>query len=58
VSIFGGERVPLPKPLRELAQRYFTVAYWAEHSVGGHFPAVAEPDLLVRTLREVLRPYR
>ncbi len=58
VSIFGGERVPFPKPPRELAQRYYTLSYWAEHQVGGHFPAVAEPELLARTLREVFRSAR
>jgi hypothetical protein len=58
VSNFGGERIPLPKPPRELAERYYTVTHWAEHDHGGHFPAVAEPELLVRTLREVFRPYR
>lgn len=58
VSIFAGERVPFPKPPRELAQRYYTLTYWAEHPVGGHFPAVAEPELLARTLRNVLRTAR
>jgi hypothetical protein len=58
VSIFGGERVPFPKPPRELAQRYYTLSYWAEHPVGGHFPAVAEPELLARTLRDVFRGTR
>jgi len=58
VSIFGGERVPFPKPPRELAERYFTVTAWAEHDRGGHFPAVAEPALLAQTLREVFRPAR
>ncbi|MGH3266413.1 MAG: hypothetical protein ACRDNS_30970, partial [Trebonia sp.] len=58
VSIFGGERVPFPKPPRELAQRYYTLNYWAEHPVGRHFPAVAEPELLARTLRDVFRPVR
>jgi pimeloyl-ACP methyl ester carboxylesterase len=58
VSIFGGERVPFPKPPRELAQRYYTLSHWAEHPVGGHFPAVAEPELLARTLREVFRSAR
>ena len=53
VSIFGGERVPFPKPPRELVQRYYTLTQWAEHPTGGHFPAVAEPDLLARTLRDV-----
>ena len=58
VSIFGGERVPFPKPPRELAQRYYTLSHWAEHPVGGHFPAVAAPELLARTLRDVLRSAR
>jgi pimeloyl-ACP methyl ester carboxylesterase len=58
VSIFGGERVPFPKPPRELAQRYYTLTHWAEHPVGGHFPAVAEPELLARTLRDVFRSAR
>ena len=54
VTVFGGERVPFPKPPRALAERYYTVSAWAEHEVGGHFPAVAEPDLLARTLRDSL----
>jgi pimeloyl-ACP methyl ester carboxylesterase len=58
VSIFGGERIPFPKPPRELAERYFTVTAWAEHDRGGHFPAVAEPALLAQTLRDVFRPLR
>ncbi len=58
VSIFGGERVPFPKPLRELAERYYTIASWAEHPVGGHFPAVAEPELFIRSLRDAFRSAR
>ena len=58
VSIFGGERVPFPKPPRELAERYYNVTSWAEHPTGGHFPAVAEPELLARTLRDAFRPMR
>jgi pimeloyl-ACP methyl ester carboxylesterase len=54
VTLFGGERVPFPKPPRSLAARYYSLSAWAEHPVGGHFPAVAEPELLVETLREVL----
>jgi pimeloyl-ACP methyl ester carboxylesterase len=57
-SIFGGERVPFPKPPRELAQRYYNVTSWAEHTNGGHFPAVAEPELLARSLRDAFRPTR
>jgi pimeloyl-ACP methyl ester carboxylesterase len=58
VSIFGGERVPFPKPPRELAERYFSVTSWAEHERGGHFPAVSEPQLLAVTLRDAFRPFR
>ncbi|MCW2724120.1 MAG: hypothetical protein JWN35_1041 [Frankiales bacterium] len=58
VSVFGGERVPFPKPPRELAERYFQISAWHEHDRGGHFPAAAEPHLLAQTLREVFRPLR
>lgn len=58
ISVFGGERVPFPKPPRELAERYFTVTEWTVHERGGHFPAVAEPRLLADTLRRALRPLR
>jgi pimeloyl-ACP methyl ester carboxylesterase len=55
ISIFGGERIPFPKPPREMAARYFNLIRWAEHDRGGHFPAVAEPDLLVDVLRATFR---
>jgi pimeloyl-ACP methyl ester carboxylesterase len=58
IGIFAGERVPLPKPPRELAARYYNVTSWAEHPTGGHFPAVAEPELLARSLRDAFRPTR
>ena len=58
IDVFGGETVPFPKPPRELADRYFRVTGWAEHARGGHFPAVAEPQLLAERLREAFRPYR
>ena len=56
VSTFGGERVPFPKPPRALAERYFTVSQWREHDEGGHFPTVAEPELVARILRQALLP--
>jgi pimeloyl-ACP methyl ester carboxylesterase len=58
IDIFGGEIIPFPKPPRELAERYFNVVRWAEHGSGGHFPAVAEPQLLAERLRAAFRPYR
>jgi hypothetical protein len=57
ITIYGGEKVPFPKPPRELAERYFTVTTRAEHDRGGHFPA-AEPQLLAETLRDAFRPLR
>ncbi len=53
VTVFGGERVPFPKPPRSLAERYYSVSTWAEQLLGGHF-AVAEPELLAKTLRQTL----
>jgi pimeloyl-ACP methyl ester carboxylesterase len=58
ISIFAGERVPFPKPPRQLAERYYNVTSWADHPTGGHFPAVAEPELLARSLRQAFRPMR
>ena len=58
ISIFGGERVSFPKPPRELAERYYNVTAWAEHATGDHFPAIAEPELLARSLRDAFRPMR
>jgi len=58
VTIFGGERVPFPKPPRELAERYYNVTDWSEYPVGGHFPAVAEPEILANVIRQFFRPLR
>jgi len=58
VTIFGGERVPFPKPPRELAERYYNVTDWSEHPVGGHFPAVAEPERLAGVIRQFFRSLR
>jgi pimeloyl-ACP methyl ester carboxylesterase len=58
ITIFGGERVPFPRPPRELAERYYNVTSWAEYPTGGHFPAAAEPELLAGSLRDAFRPLR
>jgi len=58
VTVFGGERVPFPKPPRELAERFYNVTDWSEHPVGGHFPAVAEPEILADVIRRFFRPLR
>jgi pimeloyl-ACP methyl ester carboxylesterase len=58
VTIFGGERVPFPKPPRKLAERFYNVTDWSEYSAGGHFPAVAEPEILANAIRDFCRPLR
>ena len=58
VSVFGGERVPLPKPPRELAERYFTLTGWQEHDRGGPLPRRRRASLLAQTLRDIFRPVR
>ena len=58
VTVFGGERVPFPKPPRELAERFYNVTDWSEHPVGGHFPAVAEPEILANVISCFFRPLR
>jgi pimeloyl-ACP methyl ester carboxylesterase len=57
-SVFGHEFAPMPQPPRELAERHFNVTRWTEHPRGGHFPALEEPELLARDLREFFRPLR
>jgi pimeloyl-ACP methyl ester carboxylesterase len=54
VTIFAGERVPTPKPPRELAERYYNVTDWSELPVGGHFPAVTEPEILANVIRQLV----
>jgi hypothetical protein len=58
ITLFGGERVPFPKPPRELADRYYNVIDWSDHPAGGHFPAVAEPGNLARVIRQFFRQLR
>jgi pimeloyl-ACP methyl ester carboxylesterase len=58
ISLFGGERIPFPKPPRELAERYVRVSSWHVEPSGGHFPAVATPVRLATILRDAFRPYR
>jgi len=55
VTVFGGELVPFPKPPRSLAERCYSVSAWAEHPLGGHFPAFAAPELLASTLHQALQ---
>ena len=43
---------------RLLRTRLPPIASWAEHPVGGHFPAVAEPELFIRSLRDAFHSAR
>lgn len=55
-SIFPAE---VPRPSRRWAtRRYPNIHFWAEHSHGGHFPALETPDLLVDDLRASFRLLR
>jgi pimeloyl-ACP methyl ester carboxylesterase len=47
------ERAP-----RELADRVYNVVRWTEMPRGGHFPALEEPELLVKDIRAFFRPLR
>ena len=52
-AVFGAESFvrPLLDPER-------AIEHWTEFPVGGHFPAMEQPDLLVGDLRAFLRQYR
>jgi pimeloyl-ACP methyl ester carboxylesterase len=58
VTVFGHEYAPAPQPPRDLAERHFRVTRWTRQPSGGHFPALEEPDLLARDLRDFFRPLR
>ncbi len=47
-AMFPADIVPAP---REWAERFFNVQRWTEMPRGGHFAAMAEPDLPVRNIR-------
>lgn len=57
-AIFANEFRSPGRPPRELAERYYDVQRWTEPPHGGHFPALEEPELLARELREFFRPLR
>ncbi len=45
-------------PPRSLAERRYNIQRWSDMPAGGHFPAIEEPDALVREIREFFRPLR
>jgi pimeloyl-ACP methyl ester carboxylesterase len=57
-AIFANELESPGRPPRELAERTYNVARWAEYPRGGHFPALEEPELLADDIRQFFRPLR
>jgi pimeloyl-ACP methyl ester carboxylesterase len=57
-TVFGHEFAPMPQPPRDLAERHFNVTHWTQMPRGGHFPALEEPEVLARELRDFFRPLR
>jgi pimeloyl-ACP methyl ester carboxylesterase len=45
-------------PPREWAVRNLNITRWNAMPRGGHFPALEEPELLVKDIREFYRPFR
>jgi epoxide hydrolase len=52
-AIFGAEPF-----VRTLLDPDRAISHWSEFQVGGHFPAMEQPDLLVGDLRVFLRQFR
>ena len=52
-AVFGTEPF-----VRTLLDPERAIGHWTEFEVGGHFPAMEQPDLLVGDLRAFLRPSR
>ena len=52
-AVFGSEPF-----VRTLLDPDRAIGHWTEFEVGGHFPAMEQPDLLVDDLRAFLRQYR
>lgn len=53
VAVFSAD--PLVRMLFDPEQK---IAHWTEFDVGGHFPAMEQPELLASDLRDFFRPLR
>lgn len=53
IAVFGASRIA-----RALIDPGHDVEHWTEYEVGGHFPAMEQPDLLAGDLREFFRGLR
>ncbi len=58
VALFWNNMDHPPLPLRELAKRIYNVQRWTQMPIGGHFPALEEPELLVEDISAFFRPLR
>jgi epoxide hydrolase len=56
VTLFPQELVRLPR--HWLERRFTDLRHWNEPAVGGHFPALEQPDVLVDELRTFFRKLR
>jgi len=56
----GVARFPVeaPFPPRRWVERCYNVQRWTDMPSGGHFPALEEPELLAKDIREFFRPLR
>lgn len=43
---------------RSLAERTYDIRHWTVMEAGGHFPALEEPEALVKDIRDFFRPLR
>jgi pimeloyl-ACP methyl ester carboxylesterase len=43
---------------RSLAERTYDIRHWTVMNAGGHFPALEEPEALVKDIRDFFRPLR
>jgi len=55
---FPGIRARRPMPRSFAGELPENVTHWTQFETGGHFPAIEEPELLVKDLRQFFRPLR
>jgi len=51
----GAALLQLP---REFPERCYSIRHWTEMPPGGHFPALEQPEMLVKDVREFTRRFR
>jgi pimeloyl-ACP methyl ester carboxylesterase len=66
-TLWGRVEVPvgvlsLPKEIlrfpRKWVERHYNVTHWSEHSKGGHFAALEQPEVFIADVREFFRTLR